>query len=152
MKIELSSNVIGKPRVPIDLVNPPDNLEEIVQDYFADYTSGTNPDYMDDDKLAYIDLLRKKIHPEKKDSYEAVKKKLTDWFEYELDEGDRVPDISDCWSMEFFESCYEDGDMKLYDTQYGWKEMNHHEYDRIHHTLVRIISAIINYEVTDEMC
>lgn len=131
MKIELASNVIDKPRVLIDLENPPENLEEIVQDYFADYTSGTNPDYMDDDKLAYIDLIRKKIHPEK-ESYEAVKEKLTDWFE--------------CWSMEFFEDCYNDGDKKFYDKQYGWEKMNHHQYDKIHHTLVRIISAVINYE------
>ena len=149
MKIELKSNVIDKPRVFIDLENPPENLEEIVQDYFADYTSGTNPDYLDDDKLAYIDLIRKKIHPEK-ESYEAVKKKLTDWFEYQLDESERVPDISECWSMEFFEDCYNDGDKKLYDKQYGYKEMNHHQYDEIHHTLVRIISAVINYEVTNE--
>lgn len=144
MKIELSSNKVGKPRMIIDLLNPPENLEEIVQDYFADYTSGTNPDYLDDDKLAYIDLIRKKIHPEK-ESYEAVKKKLTDWFEYQLDESERVPDISECWSVEFFESCYEDGDMKLYDKQYGFKSMDHHQYDKIHHTLVRIIAAIINY-------
>lgn len=150
MKIELSSNVIGKPRVSIDLVNPPENLEEIVQDYFADYTSGTNPDYMDDDKLAYIDLIRKKIHPEKESSA-AVRNKLTGWFEYKLDYDDDVPDVRDCWSVEFFESCYEDGDMKLYDTQYGWKKMDHHKYDKIHHTLVRIISAVINYEVNDEM-
>ena len=150
MKIELSSNIVNKPRVCIDLVNPPDNLEGIVQDYFADYTSGTNPDYMDDDKLAYIDLIRKKIHPEK-ESYEAVKKKLTDWFEYKLDYDDDVPDVRDCWSMEFFESCYEEGDMKLYDTQYVWENMDHHKYDKIHHTLVRIISAVINYEVTDEV-
>ena len=74
MKIELSSNVVNKPRVCIDLVNPPENLEEIVQDYFADYTSGTNPDYLDDDKLAYIDLIRKKIHPEKESNWSnAVK-------------------------------------------------------------------------------
>ena len=144
MKIELSSNIVGKPRILIDLENPPENLEEIVQDYFADYTSGTNPDYMDDDKLAYIDLIRKKIHPEKESSA-AVRNKLTDWFEYKLDYDDDVPDVRDCWSVEFFESCYEDGDMKLYDTQYGWENMNHHNYDKIHHTLVRIISAVINY-------
>ena len=150
MKIELSSNVVNKPRVCIDLENPPENLEKIVQDYFADYTSGTNPDYLDDDKLAYIDLIRKKIHPEK-ESYEAVRKKLTDWFEYKLDYCDDVPDVRECWSVEFFEDCYNDGDKKLYDKQYGWREMNHHQYDKIHHTLVRIISAIINYEVNDEM-
>lgn len=144
MKIELNSNKIDTPRTTIDLVNPPENLEEIIQHYFSDYTSGTNPDYMDDDKLAYIDLIRKKIHPEK-ESYEAVKKKLTDWFEYQLDESERVPDISECWSVEFFEDCYNDGDKKLYDKQYGWKDMNHHQYDKIHHTLVRIIAAIINY-------
>ena len=44
MKIELSSNIVGKPMILIDLENPPKNLEEITQDYFADYTSGTNPD------------------------------------------------------------------------------------------------------------
>lgn len=144
MKIELNSNKIDTPRTTIDLVNPPENLEEIIQHYFSDYTSGTNPDYLDDDKLAYIDLIRKKIHPEKESSA-AVRKKLTDWFEYQLDYVDEIPDARECWSTEFFESCYEDGDMKLYDRQYGWKRQDHHQYDKIHHTLVRIIAAIINY-------
>lgn len=144
MKIELSSNKINKPRVYIDLVNPPANLEEIIQDYFADYTSETNPNYLDDDKLAYIDLIRKKIHPEKESSV-AVRKKLTDWFEYKLDYGDDVPDARECWDVEFFEECYEDGDKKFYDKQYGWKDMDHHQYDKIHRTLVRIIAAVINY-------
>ena len=48
--------------------------------------------------------------------------------------------------MEFFEDCYNDGDKKLYAQKYGYQEMNHHQYDKVHHTLVRIISAVINYE------
>lgn len=146
MKITLSSCCKARPSVHIDMVNPPENLEEIVQTYFHDYTSGTNPAYMDDDKLAYIDLLREKVHPEKADPWDAVKRLLTERFQYDLENCDYPPDASEYWNVSFFSECYEAGDMDLYDKQYGWKPMDHRVYDKIHHTLVRMIKAVVNYE------
>jgi len=145
MKITLSSCYKDRPNVDIDLLDPPENLEEIVQTYFHDFTSGTNPEYMDDDKLAYIDLLRKKVHPEKEDSSYAVEQIMVDRFKYDLENSDYPPDASEYWDVSFFADCYEAGDMKLYDKQYGWKRMDHHVYDKIHHTLVRMIKAVVNY-------
>ena len=146
MKITLSSCYKDRPRVHIDMVKPPENLEEIVQTYFHDFTSGTNPEYMDDDKLAYIDLIRAKVHPEKGDAWDAAERLLVERFKYDLENCGYPPDASEYWNVSFFSECYESGDMKLYDKQYGWKHMDHHVYDKIHHTLVRIIKAVVNYE------
>lgn len=145
-EIELSSCYVSRPRVYINLVNPPDNLEDIVQTYFGDYTSGTADEYMDDDKLAYIDLLRDKIHPEQHDENEATEEMLTDWFRYELENTEEAPDASDCWDTEFFAECYRRGNKDLYAKQYGYKAMDHHSYDKIHHALVRIIKAVMDFD------
>lgn len=145
-EITLSSIYVARPRVHIDLVNPPENLEEIVQTYFGDYTSGTAKEYMDDDKLAYIDLLRDKIHPEKTDEDQAVENMMTDWFRYEIENSDEAPDAADLWDTDFFVECYRQGNKKLYAKQYGEEEMDHHTYDKIHHTLVRIIKAVMDFD------
>ena len=145
-EIELSSCYVSRPKVYIDLVNPPENLEEIVQTYFGDYTSGTADEYMDTDKLAYVDLLRDKIHPEKYDAEEATEQMLVDWFKGDLENSDEAPDASSYWDVEFFAECYREGNKDLYSKQYGYKKMEHHVYDKIHHTLVRIIKAVMDFD------
>ena len=145
-EIELSSCYVARPRIYIDLVNPPENLEEIVQTYFGDYTSGTADEYMDTDKLAYVDLLRDKIHPEQKDEEEATEEMLVEWFRSDLENSDEAPDASGYWDAEFFAECYRRGNKDLYAKQYGYDEMDHHVYDKIHHTLVRIIKAVMDFD------
>lgn len=146
MKITLTSCYKDRDPVSIDLENPPKDLEMIVQTYFGDYTSGTNEDYVDDDKLAYIDLLRDKIHPEQHDGYEAVKQSILYSCEWQLTEEGELPSVDDFWDLGWIGKMYEQGDKKLYDKQYGWKGMDHHSYDRIHHTLVRMIKAVMSYD------
>lgn len=146
MTITLTSCYKDRDPVSIDLENPPKDLEMIVQTYFGDYTSGTNEDYVDDDKLAYIDLLRDKIHPEKHDGYEAVKQSILYSCEWQLTEEGELPSVDDFWDLGWIGEMYEQGDKKLYDKQYGWKGMDHHSYDRIHHTLVRMIKAVMSYD------
>ena len=47
---------IDLPRMDtFDLNEVPSNFRELVQTAFAEYTEGTNPDYMYQDKLCYID-------------------------------------------------------------------------------------------------
>lgn len=145
IEIKLSSCVKETPDAYIDLVNPPDDLEDIIQRYFADYTSGTNPAYMDDDKLAYIDLIRDKIHPEQDDEYRAVEEMIVDRFKYDIENGDNFPDADEYWNIDMFAECYKNGNKNLYSKQYGYKKMDHHTYDQVHHTLVRIIKAVMNY-------
>ena len=41
----------------IDLDNIPENFEAEIQKAFAEYTEGTNPAYMYQDKLAFIDRM-----------------------------------------------------------------------------------------------
>lgn len=133
--------IIKLPQVdtPINLGAPPDNLEDIVCESFSKYTAGTNKDFTFYDKLAYIDVLRKKLHP--KASNEIVYDKFHEYFDYCLDNGAELPSYEDYWDEEFFNECVEAGDKPLY-THYG---DSCGEEETILLSIVRIIKTVINW-------
>lgn len=54
-------NIILPRGVKIDIDHVPDNLEEIVQKSFGEYTHGTSRAYTYEDRLMYIDVMMKNI-------------------------------------------------------------------------------------------
>ncbi|MDO5845103.1 MAG: hypothetical protein Q4Q53_08170 [Methanocorpusculum sp.] len=127
--------------VEIDVDNVPNNFEDVIRESFEGYTKGTAEDYTYQDKLAYIDLCRKYLH-RAEDTNSCVLKLMKDYLEYEVSEQGEVPDKDDYLSIEFMETCYENGRTNLYDHYYN----DHHTNDKIMALLVRVIKVVINYE------
>lgn len=133
-----------KPRtgaVTIDLVNPPDDLEELISRCFAEYTEGTAEDYTDVDRLCYIDLIRKRLY--NKDFYEYREEMAHSKLDYAL-ECDSSFDLDDDIdsSLDFAEQAYKDGFMPLYFTRSG---LSLHDTNAVRRTLVRIIKTIMEW-------
>ena len=89
----------------VDLDNIPEDLEVLVAECFKEYTEATNPKYMYHDKLAFIDLMIRKIHGNK-DPEDAVMDAMKDYLEYEVKEYGNIPDQSDYLDFSFMEQCY----------------------------------------------
>lgn len=127
--------------VTIDLVNPPDNLEELISRCFADYTEETAEEYTDADRLCYIDVIRKRLY--NKTFYEYREEMAHNHLDYALDYGsnfDLEEDIDS--SLDFAEQAYNDGFMPLYFVRHG---LNHHNIDAVRRTLVRIIKTVMEW-------
>lgn len=133
-----------KPRtgaVTVDLVNPPDNLEELISKCFAEYTKETAEEYIDADRLCYIDLIRKRLY--NKDFNEFRAERAHSSLDYALENYnnfDLQDDIDS--SPDFAEQAYEGGFMPLYFVRHG---LNHHDIDAVRRTLARIIKTVMEW-------
>ena len=127
--------------VTIDLVNPPDNLEELISKCFAEYTEETAEEYTDADRLCYIDLIRKRLY--NKDFYEFRAEMAHSSLDYALENYnnfDLDDDIDN--SLDFAEQAYKDGFMPLYFTKHG---LSLHDTNAVRRTLVRIIKTVMEW-------
>lgn len=128
----------------IDIDNIPEDFELQVQQKFAEYTEGTHPDYMFQDKLAFIDLTVKRLHGDK-DSQEAVMDLMKDTFEFNVKEYGDFPGESDFLSVEFMEQCYTTGkESQRLHSHFETEE--HHIYEKIEKLLLRLIQAVLDYK------
>ena len=125
----------------IDTLDLPDNLEEQVQTSFGKFTHGTAEDYTFEDKLLYLDNLRRFLHP--LDSGDGVRKIILDSAEFELDEYGELPSADEYNSIEFMEHCYEQG-FKPYRDKY--EKYSHSANTETLKAILRIINAIVNWE------
>lgn len=126
----------------VDTNNIPVDFDTMVLEAFKDFTRGTNPRYMYQDKLAFIDSCAECLH-KAHDSYDAVKNLILKQTEWNLDEYGELPDADEFWDMGFMCECYENGRKaaSLYDHYTG----NHRIDDVIMDLLVRVIKVVINY-------
>jgi len=117
-------------------------LRKRVQEEFAEYTSGTNPDYMYQDKLLFIDLMCQRLHHADPDT--KVNRLIKKTFEYQLDEYGDIMDESEFLSKEFMGDCYQLGqeDHKLYSRNFTG---DHHTDERIMLVESIVIEAIMSY-------
>lgn len=124
-----------------------DELIERVQEEFGEYTSGTNPDYMYQDKLLFIDLMVQRLHHA--DSGEKVNRLIKSTFEYQLDGYGDIMDESEFLSREFMEDCYSLGqeDHKLYSRNFT---EDHYTDERIMLVESIVIKAVMDYEGREE--
>lgn len=132
-------------RLPRDLVvdteKAPEHLEEIVKDNFKKYTSETRKEYRYQDKLAYIDLVRKRVwHGE--DPHEKVLQLILDRQRTEIDNTGKIPDTSEFYCMEFMKKCFREGFMPLYGRYTGIE----YEDERAMMVMLRIIKAVADYQ------
>lgn len=127
--------------VTIDLVNPPDNLEELISRCFAEYTKGTAEDYTDVDRLCYIDLIRRRLY--NKDFYEYRAEMAHSMLDAALDYdyGFNLEDDVDS-SLDFAEQAYRDGFMPLHFTRDG---LSLHDTNAVRRTLARIIRTVMEW-------
>ena len=127
--------------VTIDLVSPPDNLEELISEAFADYTEETPDECIDADRLCYIDLIRKRLYNKPFYEYreEMAHSKLDHALDYDSN-FDLEEDIDS--SLNFAEQAYKDGFMPLYFTRHG---LDCHSIIAVRRTLVRIIKTVMEW-------
>lgn len=136
--------IITLPRgVNIDIDNVPENLEEIMQKTFSEYTHGTAREYTYEDKLMFIDVLMKNLHHA--DAYTDVNNLIIDRFGYNLEEHGELTEPEEFLSVEFMQECYEAGQRscKLRSFDYAGERRN---CEKIMKIVVRVITAVMNWE------
>lgn len=135
--------IVTLPRgLKIDTDNIPDNLPEMVQKAFAEFTEGTAKSYQYQDKLSFIDLMIEKLHCV--DASEKVNRKIKNTFAYELDEFGELAEPSEFLSIEFMEDCYRDG---MDDHRLNSKFTDdYHTNEKIMKIEAIVIKAVMEYE------
>lgn len=139
--------IITLPRnVKVDTNDIPDNLYEIVQKAFGEYTDGTAPAYTHQDKLMFIDLIAKKLHHA--DECDRVNELIKDSFAYQLDECGDFMSKSDFLSIEFMQECYSLGqkDHDLYSHDFA---NDRHTNENIMKIEAIAIKAVMNWEAKE---
>lgn len=117
-----------------------------VQKAFAAFTAGTNPDYMYQDKLYYIDLCVEKLH--KADAADDVDRMITEEVMYEVHEEGCLPSNEEVFGYEGLVQAYREGKCKhsLYSKEYGEDK---HDDEKCMKLLIEIIKAVMEYERTE---
>lgn len=128
--------------IRIDLDNIPENLEEIVQKAFTDFTEGTDEKYRYQDKLYFIDLMIGRLHHADSDNINDLIKSR---FAFDLDEYGELTEPEDFLSIEFMRECYDEGrkDSRLYSQTYT---DDRHNNEKIMQVACRVIKAVMNYD------
>lgn len=126
----------------IDTQNITPEFENIVKKSFAGYTEGTNPEYMYQDKLCYLDRLRKVFHRVECTS-DAVNALIKEDFAYALDEFGEIKGEEDFYNIEFMEECFDAGFLPMYLNGYGATKRN---YEKDMKVLLDIIKIVVNYK------
>lgn len=127
---------------PIDTQNLPENLEELVKKSFREFTKGTRKEYQHEDKLLYLDNLRKAYLREnntEKDVRNLIQRKVM----HDLEEYGEMPDTGDILSVEFMEICYDEGFRPFY---HYYDEASASRNSKALSVILHIIKIIVNYE------
>lgn len=125
---------------PINLLDLPKNFDYLVMKSFHDYTEGTAKAYEYEDKLVYLDSLRKFLHPG--DADECVRELVKERVDYEMSEYGNIPDRGDFFSVEFMEECFDKG-FRPYRDKYD--HYSHSRNEEILKAILRIIQLVANY-------
>lgn len=127
---------------PIDTQNLPENFEELVKKSFREFTRGTNIDYRHEDKLLYLDNLRK-AYLREDNTEKAVRNLVSGETVYYLEEYREMPNTEDILSVDFMETCYKEGFRPFHDN-YG--EASENKVNEILSVILDIIKIVVNYE------
>lgn len=128
--------------ITIDTNNLPDNFDEIVKDSFRKYTKGTAKEYRFEDKLMYIDVMRKHFW-KMYDVESAVNNLILERQKWALEneDGGEILAPEEFYSLEFMQDCFSAGFLPLRG-RYTGKE---HEDERAMKAMLRIIKAVVMY-------
>lgn len=124
----------------VRLDEPPENLELLVMKSFHNFTEGTAKIYEFEDKLHYLDNLRKSLHAGSTD--EHVRRLVCKRVEHRMEEEGDFPDRKDFLCIEFMEHCFDEGFMPFHDTYYFGSKSGNEECLR---SILRIIRTVVNY-------
>lgn len=127
----------------VDIDNVPENLEEIIQKSFGEFTEMTAEAYTFEDKLYYIDLCLHCLHREA-DADDEIMEFMKERFEYEIKEYGDIPDRDDYLSFDFMEDCYNLGKRKheLYSKDFAEDRRDNEKIEKL---LIRVIKAVMDY-------
>lgn len=127
--------------ISVDIDAVPDNLEEIIQQSFTEYTCGTREEYTFEDKLMFIDMTVQKLH-KATDANMIANKLCFDFFEYELSETCHLPDPDEFIEAGFLSACVEAGqkNQRLYSFEYS---QSRRDCEKIMKILERVITAVM---------
>ena len=107
---------------------------------FHNFTEGTAKIYEFEDKLHYLDNLRKSLHAGSTD--EHVRRLVCKRVEHRMEEEGDFPDRKDFLCIEFMEHCFDEGFMPFHDTYYFGSKSGNEECLR---SILRIIRTVVNY-------
>ena len=139
--------IITLPRgVNIDIDNVPENLEEIVQETFAAYTTGTSRDYTYQDKLLFIDKMIENVHHA--DAERDITGLIVGTYKDEIDDQGRLMEPEEFYSVEFMRDCYSLGRSKarLY---CPLLTNNRHTNEKVMKIVARVVKAVMNWEARE---
>ncbi len=126
----------------VNVFDVPENFETQIKMLFQEYTSGTAKDYRDEDKLRFIDAMRKTVHNYPLTPDDAVNNIVKEYMLSYYDDTGELLQEEDIYCNEFMQECFCRGMMNLHD-DYG---DDHYIYDEVHKLLVRAIKVVINYQ------
>lgn len=139
--------IITLPRgINIDIDHVPENLEEIVQKSFGEYTHGTSRVYTYEDRLMYIDVMMQNIW--RADSGNDVKKLILSRFEYNLDDQGELTEPEEFLSVEFMQECYDLGRERARLRCRGVTS-DRRDDEKIMKIIERVIRAVMNWETQE---
>lgn len=135
--------IITLPRgINIDIDHVPENLEEIVQKSFGEYTHGTSRAYIYEDRLMYIDVMMKNIwHADAERDVELL---IFDRFKHNLHDQGELTAPEEFLSVEFMQDCYSLGHDRTRLRCRGLTD-DRHDDEKIMKIIERVIRAVMNW-------
>lgn len=128
----------------VDIFNLPDNFDEEINRVFGEYTQKTAKDYIDCDRLGFIDCCVRHINGDK-NSYDVVDEKVEDFITAQWREYGQLDNKDDVYSADFMADCYSAGVQNAV-LCFHFGTDDHHIYDQIQKVLVQVIKIVMNYE------
>ena len=139
--------IIDLPRgVKIDIDHVPENLEEIVQRAFGEYTHGTSKYYTFEDRLMFIDVMMKNIWHA--DAGRDVNGLIMDRFRYVLEDQGELTEPEEFLSVPFMQDCYDLGRNKARLRCRGVTDDRNSD-EKIMKIVERAIRAVMNWEAAE---
>lgn len=139
--------IINLPWVePINTQKLPENLEELVKKSFREFTKGTRKEYQHEDKLLYLDNLRK-VYLREDNTEKAVRNIVSGETMYYLEEYGEMPNTEDILSVDFMETCYKEGFRPFYD---HYDEVSANRNSEALSVILNIIKIVVNYEEAEK--
>lgn len=127
---------------PINTLNLPEDFENKVIESFSKFTDGTNSDYTYQDKLCYIDNL-KKFYMIRENGNHDVKDLVARIVINNLEGCGEIPEKEEFFSVEFMEKCYESGFLPFLQE---YEKRSSSKNDETLKVIFKIIQIVINWE------
>lgn len=127
---------------PIDTLNLPDDFEAKVKSSFKLFTKGTSEEYQFEDKLLYLDNLRKFYLRKYEEPEDAIKGMIGGAVKYHLDTYGESLSADEILSTEFMETVYEKGFRPLRDVYEPYSGSDNTTTLKV---ILDIVRIVVNY-------